>query len=220
MSIDPKRAKTSRGRRFLTNMAPKLHENPHSTLVLRGQKTSGLVNSVLTDLFMLKKPNARHFTRHNAVHPFDDAAPLEFLCQKNDAALFAMGTHSKKRPQNLVLGRMFDHQLLDMVELGIDNFKSMFEFAAEGAPSCASQTKPCLLFQGAEWEHSGQLQAIRGLLMSFFHLQEVDAIAPLGVEHFLSFTATEGGKILVRHYAARLLKSAEGVGPHVTLSAR
>ena len=57
MSIDPKRAKTSRGRRFLTNMAPKLHENPHSTLVLRGQKTSGLVNSVLTDLFMLKKPN-------------------------------------------------------------------------------------------------------------------------------------------------------------------
>ena len=88
---------------------PQLEENPRTALVLRGQKSSALVNAALTDLFMLKKPNAKHFARHNAVHPFEDAAPLEFLCQKNDASLFAFGTHSKKRPHDLVIGRLFDH---------------------------------------------------------------------------------------------------------------
>ena len=113
LASDPKRAKTARGRRALEKMAPKLNENPRTALVLRGQKTSALVNQALTDLYMLKKPFSKHFTRHNAVHPFEDPTPLEFLCQKNDASLFAFGTHSKKRPHNLVLGRMFDHHLLD-----------------------------------------------------------------------------------------------------------
>ena len=90
-AIDPKRAKTARGKRALRNMAPKLNENPRTALLVRGQKTSAVVNAALTDLFMLKKPHAKHFTRHNAVHPFDDATPLEFLCQKNDASLFAFG---------------------------------------------------------------------------------------------------------------------------------
>ena len=109
MSLDPKRAKTARGRRALEKMMPQLEENPRTALVLRGQKSSALVNAALTDLFMLKKPNAKHFSRHNAVHPFEDATGLEFLCQKNDASLFAFGTHSKKRPNNLVIGRLFDH---------------------------------------------------------------------------------------------------------------
>lgn len=230
--MDPKRAKTARGRRALMKMAPKLIENPRSTLVLRGQKSSQLVNSALTDLFMLKKPNAKHFTRHNAVHPFEDATPLEFLCQKNDASLFAFGTHSKKRPHNLVLGRMFDHRILDMVEFGVDNFKSMAEFAAtadaSAAGGCTPEAKPCLVFQGAEWEHSGTLQDLRAMLVDFFHLRVVDAIHPLGIEHFLVFTALPSAassgdnagkpKIYARHYLARLLKSAEGTGPHCALT--
>ena len=44
---------------------------------------------------------------------------MEFLSQKNDASLFAFGTHSKKRPHNLVFGRLFDHHILDMVETGV-----------------------------------------------------------------------------------------------------
>jgi len=211
-----KRAKTARGRRALTKREPKLTENPRTALIARGQKTSEVVNSALTDLYMLKKPHSQHFKRHNAVHPFEDSAPLEFLCQKNDASLFAFGTHSKKRPHNLVLGRMFDYHILDMVEFGIENYKPMGSFANVGGGS-STESKPCLLFSGGEWEHSPELQEIRGLLIDFFHLEVVDAISPLGIEHFLCFTAC-GGKVLMRHYLARLRKSAEGTKPHVTLT--
>ena len=147
--VDSKTAKTSRARRFLRNREAKLNENPKTALLVRGQKTSGLINSILIDLFMLKKPHSAlllrvehaatlvpgrgthptdrlcaaaagvHLRRHNAVHPFEDATPMEFLSQKNDASLFAFGTHSKKRPHNLVFGRLFDNHILDMVETGV-----------------------------------------------------------------------------------------------------
>mmetsp|Transcript_8235 Transcript_8235/g.21591 ORF Transcript_8235/g.21591 Transcript_8235/m.21591 type:complete len:313 (+) Transcript_8235:17-955(+) len=215
-SANVKRAKTARGKRALAKREPKLVENPRTALIARGQKTSALVNGALTDLFMLKKPFSLHFKRHNAVHPFEDATPLEFLCQKNDASLFAFGTHSKKRPNNLVLGRMFDYHVLDMVELGIQEYAPMGSFSGTGGGS-TSESKPCLLFSGDEWAHSAELQHLRTLLIDFFQMEVVEAISPLGIDHFICFTAV-GGKVLMRHYLARLLKSAEGTSPHVALT--
>ena len=211
-----KRAKTARGRREMIRREPKVIENPRTALVARGQKTSALINGVLTDLFMMKKPYAQHFRRHNAVHPFEDPTPLEFLCQKNDASLFAFGTHSKKRPHNLVLGRTFDYRILDMVELAVEAYTPMGSFAGV-AGGCTAESKPCLLFSGAEWEHSAALLHLRSFLTDFFHLEVAPSISPLGIEHFLCFTAVNG-KVLVRHYLARLLKSAEGTAPHVALT--
>ena len=217
MSIDPKRAKTARGKRALEKMMPKINENPRTALVVRGQKTSAIINSALTDLFVLKKPFARHFTRHNAVHPFEDATPLEFLCQKNDASLFAFGTHSKKRPHNLVIGRLFDHRILDMYELGVDSFKGMAEFAADIKGGTTTDCKPCLLFSGDQWEHDAALSDLRQVLLDFFHQQVVEQIGSLGIEQVISFTAMPGRKVFVRTYMARLLKSAETTAPHVDL---
>lgn len=59
MVENARRAKTARGRRILAKREPKLVENPRTALVVRGQKTSAIVNSCLTDLFMLKKPHVR-----------------------------------------------------------------------------------------------------------------------------------------------------------------
>lgn len=158
--MESKRAKTARGRRFLAKREPKLVENPRNALVARGQKSSALVNEILKDVFLLKKPRAVHFTRHNAVHPWEDASPLEFLCQKNDASLFAFGTHSKKRPHNLVLGRMFDHKMLDMYEFGVLHSQPMAGFA-KGGVGASAESKPMVLFHGDGWEHVHQLGEVR-----------------------------------------------------------
>jgi ribosome production factor 2 len=159
--MDSARAKTARGRRFLAKREPKLQENRRTALVARGQKSSAVINELLKDVFLLKKPTAVHFTRHNAVHPWEDASPLEFLCQKNDASLFAFGTHSKKRPHNLVLGRMYDYKLLDMYEFGVVEAAAMAGFA-KGGGGAAAESKPMVLFHGDGWEHVHQLGEVSG----------------------------------------------------------
>ena len=65
------------------------------------------------------------YKKKNIVRPFEDVSKIEFFSQKCDASLFAFGSHNKKRPDNLVIGRMFDHQLLDMVEFGVSNYSKM-----------------------------------------------------------------------------------------------
>lgn len=219
--VDSKSAKTSRARRFLRNREAKLNENPKTALLVRGQKTSGLINSILIDLFMLKKPYGVHLRRHNAVHPFEDATPMEFLSQKNDASLFAFGTHSKKRPHNLVFGRLFDHHILDMVETGVAAFKQMSEFPGSRG-GCSLEAKPCVVFSGAAWEQDASLTLLRSLWLDFFQLREVESISSIGVEHALVFTATgdsaSGVRAMLRHYMVKLKKSAEATGPYVELS--
>ena len=69
---------------------------------------------------------------------------------------------------------------------------------AEAQGGCASETKPCLLFQGAEWEQQADLISLRSVRCDFFQLQVVDAISSTGLEHVLSFTAHDG-KVLGRH---------------------
>jgi ribosome production factor 2 len=68
----------------------------------------------------MKKPDSILFQRNNDMHPFEAQTSIEFLCQSNDCSLFSFGSHSKKRPHNLVMGRMYDFQTLDMFEFGID----------------------------------------------------------------------------------------------------
>lgn len=62
------------------------------------------------------------------MRPFEDQSSIEFFSSKNDCSLLAYGSHQKKRPNNLILGRFFDHQLLDLIELGVENFKAIQEF--------------------------------------------------------------------------------------------
>ncbi len=61
----------------------------------------------------------------------DQAVSMKDLAGKEDAAPFAFGSHSKKRPDNLMLGHMIDGHLLDMCKLGVNNFKAPSDFKNE-----------------------------------------------------------------------------------------
>ncbi len=102
--VKPKRQK-AHVVRAMKNKEPKLVENTKNLLVLRGNKTSMEVNELLKDLRMLKAPDVKNLGKKNDLHPFDDVNQMEFLTTKNDTSLFLLGSHTKKRPSNLVLVR-------------------------------------------------------------------------------------------------------------------
>lgn len=125
-----RRPKTRKGKLYFQSIAPQWEEPPKGVLVILGHQTSQQVKNVMKDLARLKKPQCRQLRKKNEILPFETGgeASLEFLCKKNDCSLFILGNHTKKRPNNLILGRMYDFHLLDMFELGIVDYKSLEEF--------------------------------------------------------------------------------------------
>jgi ribosome production factor 2 len=60
------------------------------------------------------------------------------------------GSHSKKRPSNLVIGRTYEHKVLDMVELGVLNATSIQDIV--GGLQVPYNSQPFIVFQGDLWE--------------------------------------------------------------------
>jgi hypothetical protein len=95
--------KTARGQRYLKNNGPQLIEYTKKVLVIKGTKVSQEISNVLRDISLFLKPNCKTFTRKNELFPFEDVNSLEYYGVKNNCSLIAFGSHSKKRPNNLVL---------------------------------------------------------------------------------------------------------------------
>jgi len=45
--------------------------------------------------------------------------------ERNNASLFMLVSNSKKRPNNVILGRTFENSMLDMAEVSLTNFKPL-----------------------------------------------------------------------------------------------
>ena len=75
-------------------------------LLLKGKSSSQVMNDVLLDMTMLTKPNNKALNRNNDILPFEDVNSLEFLGEKNKCAMFTLVSHTKKRPNNLVMVRI------------------------------------------------------------------------------------------------------------------
>jgi len=194
--------------------APKVHENVKQAMFIRGSKTSQTVNEILADLYMLKKPDGIQLKRKNVARPFEEATTLEFLSQKNDASLFVFGSHTKKRPTNIVIGRLFDHHILDMIEFGVEHFISVAEFDTEHRAALGN--RPSLIFIGPEWEQKEEYQKFSNLLIDFFRGSEEDAVNLAGLEHVI-VCSSDGGKIYFRVYRVYLKKTGTKI-PRVELS--
>lgn len=195
--------KTKRSKRFLESRAPKLSEDLKSAMIMKGGNTSDTVTQALKDMYALKKPNAVLYKKKNITRPFEDSTSLEFFSKKTDCSLFLFGSHNKKRPNNLIFGRLFDFHVLDMVELGIEKHVSLKEFKIG---KCPEGTKPMLVFAGEAFNTDTELKRLKSLLIDFFRGPTVVAVRLAGLEHVIHFTALDG-KIYMRSYKCLLKKS-------------
>ncbi|XP_012235781.1 ribosome production factor 2 homolog [Linepithema humile] len=194
---------THKGKKAILNKEPKLIENAKEALCLKGKNTSPIVTGIMKDLYDLKKPNAQIMKQKNDILPFEDVTPIEKFASKYNAPLFMMALHNKKRPHNFIMGRMYEHTLLDMVEFGVDNYKGLKEFKIE---KISSGIKPLLIFNGELFETNHEYGRIKNLLVDMFQRETVKKIRLQGLEHVLSFTAVDN-KILLRSYKVLLKKS-------------
>ncbi|XP_022252018.1 ribosome production factor 2 homolog isoform X2 [Limulus polyphemus] len=178
----------------------------------------------MKDFCSLKKPHGVFFNRKNETRPFEDPLSLEFFSKKNDASLFMFGSHNKKRPHNLIIGRMYDYHVLDMLELGVESFQPLAEF--EG-PKIPVGTKPVLLFAGETFETEPDYQRLKNLFLDFFRGQEISRVRLQGLEHVIIFIAVED-MIYWRNYRILMKKSGTKIprielvemGPRMNLSVR
>ncbi|KAI8141616.1 brix domain-containing protein 1 [Fennellomyces sp. T-0311] len=219
------KAKNARTKRFLKNREAKVTENPKTALIIKGSTTSQIVNDALKDLYALKRANGVFFGKKNELKPFEDEQKLEFFSRKSDASLMVVGSHSKKRPHNLTFIRMFDHQVMDMYELGIENLTPLSEIKG---PKCSLGVKPLMVFNGDRFDSDETCKSLKNYFLDFFNGELVDAVNLAGLEYVMSFTATPDNRILVRSYMIQMKKSGsrtprvelEEMGPMMDLVVR
>jgi len=223
--LSDKKAKTAKGRRFLKNRAPKVHENPKTAIFLKGVSTDEAVKGLLLDLCNLKKPRGLHFTRRNQMtHPFENPKDIEYLTMKNDCSLFAFGSKSKKRPFRLLMGRCFDHSILDMQEFAVSGYKPVSKFSKVVKQSFGSD--PLVIFQGSGFDQDDALKKVKNLLLDFFRAPPDDTIALSALEHVVVFSVLDPPRafgteeppkvVNMRHYRIELKKSGTKI-PRVEL---
>jgi ribosome production factor 2 len=208
--------RAARVKRINEDRAPKAVENVKKALFLRGPKTNENVLTLLRDMYTLKAPDGKVMTKRNQVRPFDDHESIKFLCRKNDCSLFAVASHTKKRPDNLVVGRMFDFEILDMLELHVEAFIGI---AAIAGSTKLMGAKPCFVFQGSEFEHDAQHQTFKSLITDFFRGRVVSELNRAQIDHVCVCTSSGDGRIFMRWYFVTQSDAEKGTKfPVVTLT--
>jgi ribosome production factor 2 len=132
---------------------------------MKGRKSSETLNQLLRELHMMRGSDMSQLLMRKAhdVLPFEDASMVESTSVKYDCSLFLVGSHQKKRPDNLILGRVFDGHILDMFETGIENYRGVDQF--KPAEHITKDLKPILIFQGEPFDNSDKHQRLKSLLI-------------------------------------------------------
>ncbi|KAL6780392.1 Ribosome production factor 2-like protein [Auxenochlorella protothecoides] len=209
--------KTRRGRRLLESRAPKLIEDTRRSMIISGHKVNQTIKDVLTDLHKLKGVDSLRMSRKNDVLPFEAGGDvwLESHGSRANCSLFAVGTHSKKRPNNLVLGRLYDFRMYDMIEFGVKGFAPIQAFS--GARSSQLGNKPAFVFAGDGFESDAVLRRVKSMFLDFFRGRQVDALNLKGLDRVVFVTCLPGSKTIVfRQYSVKLKRSGTKV-PRVEL---
>lgn len=81
------------------------------------------------------------------------------------ALILQYGSTSKKRPNNIVIGRTYDHHIYDLVEVGVENFKPMSSFTYDKKVAPHIGSKPFIAFIGEGFESVDELKHLKEVLL-------------------------------------------------------
>lgn len=147
-------------------------------------------------------------------------------------SLFCLVSSNKKRPNNVVLGRLFDHQLLDMQEFGIVDYRPIADIAG---PKIGIGSKHPMIFTGQAFEQRPEFQRVKSLVLGsrlspriltrrltsladFYQGQEVKLIDLAAMDHVMCWTADDDGQRLYLRVYRLVLKKSGSRLPRVELA--
>lgn len=154
-----------------------------------------MIQDALNDLYQIRQPLAKKFTKKNPIHPFEDASSLEFFSEKNDASFMVFGSSSKKRPHCLTMIRTFGYKTYDMLEFYLDaeGYRRLDQFKGK-KPTVG--LRPMVVFAGTAWESTvdNEYTTAKSLLTDFFAGERgsgADKIDVEGLQYVIVCTAEE-----------------------------
>lgn len=114
---------------------------------------------------------------------------MEFFLKKLDCFLFMFGFYNKKWLNNLVIGCMYDYYVLDMIELGIENFIFLKDIKNS---KCFEGIKFMLIFVGDDFDVIEDYRRLKSFFIDFFRGFIVLNICLVGLEYVLYFIVLNG----------------------------
>ena len=144
----------------------------------------------------LTKPDSVMLNKKNDnIHPFENTESLEFLAGKNESGVVVFGTHSKKRPNNLTILRIYNGKVLDKAELLL----LVPEHQSQPVPKLTIGVgmKPLILFAGSQWEDTSSsaqatlYQTLKSMMLDLFQGEEISSIDVAGLQYLLMIAAGE-----------------------------
>jgi len=224
-------AKTHKGRKILESRQAKVIENPKTSFFMKGRKSSETVNTLMLEMHKMRGSGMSKLLtkKQHDIIAFEDASKIEKHSVVQDCSLFVIGSHQKKRPHNLVMGRVFNGNVLDMFEFGVEDFQSMREMKAN--MTLPMDMKPLILFQGEPFEMSEKHKRCKNLLIDFFKMSDSTEVNVQEMQRILVFTCMsntanitcqqfESGAINEGEIKNNKLPELKEVGPHFSLKIR
>lgn len=83
----------------------------------------------MKDIKSLRKDKAVIYSRKHEIHPYENVEEIEKYCKSTESSLFLFGSHNKKRPNNIVIGRTYENKVIDMAELGLKSYEAIESLA-------------------------------------------------------------------------------------------
>jgi ribosome production factor 2 len=216
-----KKATTARGKRFIVDHSPKLVENEKQVIFLRSAQSSQETVNLLNDLYITTKPCSTLFREKKTFKSFDGDSQkdpknsitgLVNFVNKRFGNIFVMASQNKKdkesKLERLVIGRLFDGELLDMIELSVIDYVSMALFK-EASAELHTATKPLIVFQGPFFDSENGIR-VKSILLDTLRGVSVKDLALEGVQRAIVLTAMEEGsatKLLFRQYKLDLKRT-------------
>jgi ribosome production factor 2 len=192
-------ATTHKGHKILEGREPKIEEDRKRSLFINGRKTSKALNQIWDELAKFRYGEIVKFSKKNDVIPFESIEDVEKHCVKHNCALFVFFSHNKRRPNNVIFGRLFNKHVMEMYEIGVLSFKLQPDLP--GAHTLDHGAVPALLFEGDQWD--AELAQFRSVLIDFFVGDLKGHVDLFQVHHAIIFTVVDA-TILLRHYAVEI----------------